>query len=196
MFCDQHKDELSAVYNYVRNACIIASAHVPKTSLHSNKVTPGWNDNARKLREDTLCWHHFWNINGRPKDGHIAEMHRVTRARYHREIRHLKKNAVKVKMQKMSDAIKSDKTRDFWSEIRKLKVYNTVMSNSIDGCNDNDDIIHQCAPIGCTRQEVGSLYSLETTSHSLPKTYLRLLIHTTYNFKWSRYTLTTLNISQ
>ena len=38
---------------------------------------------------------------------------------------------------------------------------------------------HQCAPIGCTRQEVGSLHSLETTSHSLQQTYLRLLIHTT-----------------
>ena len=111
VYYDQHKDELSTVYNYVINACIIASAHVPKTSSHSNKVTPGWNDNARKLREDALSWHHFWNINGRPKDGHIAEMHRVTRARYHRETRHLKKNAVKIKMQKMSDAIMSDKTR-------------------------------------------------------------------------------------
>ena len=54
----------------------------------------------------------------------------------------------------------------------------------------------QCAPIGCTRQEVGSLHSLETTLHSLQQAYLRLLIHTTQNFKWSRYTLTTLNISQ
>ena len=42
----------------------------------------------------------------------------------------------------MSDAIMSDKTRDFWSEIRKLKVHNTVMSNLIDGCNDNDDIMN------------------------------------------------------
>ena len=54
----------------------------------------------------------------------------------------------------------------------------------------------QCEPIGCTRQEVGSLHSLETTLHSQQQTYLRLLIHTTQNFKWSRYTLTTLNISQ
>ena len=49
---------------------------------------------------------------------------------------------------------------------------------------------------GCTRQEVGSLHSLEITSHSLQQTYLRLLIHTPQNFKWSRYTLTTLNLSQ
>ena len=31
--------------------------------------------------------------------------------------------------------------------------------------------------------KVGSLHSLETTSHSLQQTYLRLLIHTTQNFK-------------
>ena len=53
-----------------------------------------------------------------------------------------------------------------------------------------------CVPIGCTRQKVGSIHSLETTLHSLQQTYIRPLIHTTQNFKWSRYTLTTLNISQ
>ena len=54
----------------------------------------------------------------------------------------------------------------------------------------------QCAPMGCTRQGVGSFHSLETTLHSLQPTYLRPLIHTIPNFKFSRYTLTALNISQ
>ena len=54
----------------------------------------------------------------------------------------------------------------------------------------------QCMPIGCTRQEVGSLHSLETTLHSLQQTYLRPSIHTTQNPEWSRYTLTTLNIQK
>ena len=136
MFYDQHKDELSTMYTYVINACITASAHVPNTSSYSNKVIPGYNDN--ELREDALSWHHFWNINIYTYSG----MHGVTRARYHREIRHLKKNAVNIKMHKMSDAIMSDKTRDFWSEIRTLKVHNTVISNSIDGYNDNYDIMN------------------------------------------------------
>ena len=52
-----------------------------------------------------------------------------------------------------------------------------------------------CAPIGSTRQGVGSSHSLETTYHSLQHTYLRPLIHTTQNFKWSWYILTTLNTS-
>ena len=37
---------------------------------------------------------------------------------------------------------------------------------------------------------------LVTTLHSLQHTYIRPSIHTTQNFKWSRYTLTTLNMSQ
>ena len=37
---------------------------------------------------------------------------------------------------------------------------------------------------------MGSVHSLETTLHSLQQTYLRPSIHTTQNFKWSRYTLT------
>ena len=36
-------------------------------------------------------------------------------------------------------------------------------------------------PIGCTRQEVGSLHSLETTLRSQQQTYLRQLIHRTLN---------------
>ena len=43
---------------------------------------------------------------------------------------------------------------------------------------------------------LGSLHSLETTLHSQQQTYLRPSIHTTHNFKWSWYTLTTLHISQ
>ena len=42
----------------------------------------------------------------------------------------------------MSDAIMSDKTRDVWSDIKKLKVHNFVISNSIYGYNNNDDIVN------------------------------------------------------
>ena len=51
-----------------------------------------------------------------------------------------------------------------------------------------------CVPGCCIWQEVGSLHSLEITLQSQQQTYLRPSIHTTPNFKWSRYTLITLNI--
>ena len=46
--------------------------------------------------------------------------------------------------------------------------------------------IHNLTAVRTNRQEVGSLHSLETTLHLLQQTYLRLLIHTTQNFKWSK----------
>ena len=52
------------------------------------------------------------------------------------------------------------------------------------------------APICWIRQGKGSSPSLEITLHSQQQTYHRPSIHTTQNFKWSRYTLTTPNISQ
>ena len=49
-----------------------------------------------------------------------------------------------------------------------------------------------CMPIGCTSQEVDSLHYIKFTT-----TYIHsIIIHTTHNFKWSRNTLTTPNISQ
>ena len=54
----------------------------------------------------------------------------------------VKRENVKIKMHKMADAIMSDKTRDFWSEIRKLKIPNSVIRNVIDGYNDVDDIMN------------------------------------------------------
>ena len=53
-----------------------------------------------------------------------------------------------------------------------------------------------CVPIGCTMQEVGLLHLTLHYINYVKQTYLRTPIHTTQNFKWSRYTLITLNISQ
>ena len=47
-----------------------------------------------------------------------------------------------------------------------------------------------CVPIGCTRQEVGSL---ESTLHSLQQTYLRPSIHITQNFTSSTPAITTVS---
>ena len=87
--CLQHKDELYSLYISVIHACITASSHIPRIS-QSRKVIPGWNDEARNLREEALSWHHFWNIHGCLRDDYLAEMHRITRARYRRTIRQLK----------------------------------------------------------------------------------------------------------
>ena len=45
-------------------------------------------------------------------------------------------------MQKVLEALMSDKSIDRWSEIIKIKGHKSMMSNSSDGNYDNDDIVN------------------------------------------------------
>ena len=137
--CIDHKEELCELYNTVINTCITASDHIPTTS-NRIKVKPGWNDNVKQLKEDALSWHHFWKINNRPRVGYVAEMHRISRARYHRAIRHIDRNASKIKSEKIAEAMLSNNSRDMWSEVKKMKGRNSKLTCSIDDCSDSNDI--------------------------------------------------------
>ena len=67
-------------------------------------------------------------------------MHRIIRARYHRAIRHIEKEATKIQSEKMAQSILSDGSRCVWPEVRKIKGKKGKMACSMDDCNDNDDI--------------------------------------------------------
>ena len=71
--------------------CSSASDSISTTSSRSHRSKRGWNDFINYLRDDALSWHYFWIINCRPGTGYIAEMRRLSRARYHRAVRHLKR---------------------------------------------------------------------------------------------------------
>ena len=122
MFCLKHKEKISKLYSTVITSCINASDHIPTTSKRSGKVKPGWNDNVQLLKSEALSWHKLWKCNGCPRDGYFAEMRRVTRARYHRAIRHIDKHAKTIRMNKMADAIVSNRSRDLWCDSNNFGV--------------------------------------------------------------------------
>ena len=72
---------------------------------------PGWNNQVQQLKEEVLSWHAYWKAYGRPTSGYIAEIHRIIRARYHRAIRHIEKEATKIQSEKMAQSILSDGSR-------------------------------------------------------------------------------------
>ena len=117
-YCSVHKDEIVDFKKSVVNACITASDHIPTTSPSTAKVMPDWNVGVNYLRDEALSWHHFWKINGHPRAGHIAEMHRISRARYHRSIRHIQRNEKIIQSEKMAHAVVSVERytySDLWS---------------------------------------------------------------------------------
>ena len=63
-------------------------------------------------------------------------MRSVTRARYHRAIRHIDKHAKTIRMNKTADAIVSNRSRDLWCESNKLWCSSNLMPCTIVGDNE------------------------------------------------------------
>jgi hypothetical protein len=101
---------------------------------------PGWSEHVEELRQESLRWHHYWKDSGQPHDGDIAEMHRMSRARYHRAIRHIMKNSDNIRMERMAEAIADNRSRDLWKEVKKIKGRNNFAPANIDGVTSDYDI--------------------------------------------------------
>ena len=127
-------------YSQLIDICSSASDSIPTTSSPSHHSKPGWNDNIKYLRDDALSWHYFWKINSRPGTGYIAEMRRLSRARYHRAVRHLKRAKTRMRTEKMAEALISNRSRDVWSEVERMKGRSRKSACIIDGVNGDKDI--------------------------------------------------------
>ena len=95
---------------------------------------PYWKDGAKYLRN------HFRKLYHRHKAGHIAEMHWISRARYHRSIRHIQRNKKIIQSEKMIHVLMSNSSRDLWSEVRKVtgrNGRNGKISSNADGTFDS-----------------------------------------------------------
>ncbi len=67
-------------------------------------------------------------------------MHRVARAQYHRVVNMVKRNSVKISMNKIAEAMVNSNTHDFFTESRKLKGRNNNLSKTIDNASNDADI--------------------------------------------------------
>ncbi len=77
---------------------------------------------------------------GQPHLDLVAELHRISRAHYHRAVRSILKNRNLIKSEKMADAIADNRTRDLVKEARKIKSRYNFKPTNVDGCSGDDEI--------------------------------------------------------
>ena len=104
----------------------------------AKKIKSGWNEIVKEFKNEALTWHFLWKSNGCPSDGYFAEQRRITSVRCYRAITHIERNATKMRMVKMADAVLSNSSTDIWREVEKMKskINYSMMSSTVDG---NDD---------------------------------------------------------
>ena len=87
--------------------------------------------------QEAIFWHRQWRAVGKPHQGDITEMRRITRARYHRDVIHIMREDDTTKM---AEAISKNRNRDLWSEVRRIKGRNQFLPSSIDGVVGDEEI--------------------------------------------------------
>ena len=98
--------------------------------MKTKKVIPGWNDYVEYHRKEAIFWHYIWKCNNSPRVGTIADIRNSTRAKYHYALRYVRKNV----------EIINNRSRDFWSEVKKSRHAAGSFANVVDGETDPGEI--------------------------------------------------------
>ena len=67
-------------------------------------------------------------------------MRRLSKAMYHRVVRHLKRDETRMRTKQMAEALISNRSRDLWSEVKRMKGRSRKSACTIDGVNGGKDI--------------------------------------------------------
>ena len=101
---------------------------------------PGWTEYVQPLRDKALFWHRLWLECDRRKTGAVADSMRRTRAAYHYAIQRIKKDENTIVCERIANAILCNDTRNFWSEIKRLRGGKAGRTSTIDGLSDKHSI--------------------------------------------------------
>ena len=98
----------------------------------------GWTEYVQPVREKSLFWHGVWLQCGRPWTGGVADCMRRTHAAYHYAIRKVKRDDII--NERLADSILNNSTRDFWSEIKRIRSNGSGTSRIVDGQTESISI--------------------------------------------------------
>ena len=101
---------------------------------------PDWNTLVKPFYEQSLYWHKLWKDSGCPHSGYVSEMIIKSRAQYHQAYKQAARNAKNNSRKKMAETVLNDNSRQFWTEVRKIKHQSTQLPTSMDGAMSNDAI--------------------------------------------------------
>ena len=104
----------------------------------TDKAIAGWNDHVKQAREQSLLWHFMWQQSGRPNHGHIYQIMKTTRHRYHYSVRWCKKNTQQIQRSKLAENIGYSDT--FWSEPRKIIPATKQISETVGTAQGSSEI--------------------------------------------------------
>ena len=137
-----HKNYIELLCRQLVEACLQAGDKtLPKLKQAvPQKSIPMWNRVAKEKRDQSLFWHNLWISCGKPKTGHVYNIMKSTRLKYHLEVRTLKRHDKNLRKQIFAEKVLHNNNRKFWTEVKKIDSGSKPLPATMDGKSDPRDI--------------------------------------------------------
>ena len=89
----------------VVKCCIDSGLTSIPSSGNNVREVPGWNDEVKQAKDQSLFWHWIWLESGRPNTGHVYAIMKRTRHQYHYSVRRCKLKKQEIQRTKLSENV-------------------------------------------------------------------------------------------
>ena len=142
--CASHDCHIQLLHDDIINALLIARQRVltftkPSKGNHK-KDPPGYNEYVALEFDHALRWHHIYLDHGCPSFGFIFGMRKFTRSIYHKKVKFINREH-KLKKQAIATAFINNDSRDFWSEISKIRKKTQNNKCLVEGNTDDPNVV-------------------------------------------------------
>ena len=124
--CSIHKSLIDNYSVHISSTLLCCASRSFPCFTPSSKRIVGWNDNARKYKNDSCFWYKVWEEAGCPVSGVLSSIKRSAKRRYKYEVRHLKRRQQYLLRNRLACNKKKDR---FLSAVKKVNKPNASLSS-------------------------------------------------------------------
>lgn len=143
-FCKLHCITIHNLYVHIINSLLRAAQLSIKFTDPDNKShkppTIGWNDSVKPLQCELMHWNKIWKGQGRPRVGFVRDMYTSARRSYHRQRKFIVRRQKRLRKQKIAFAFIRSNTKNYWSQINKIRGRSRKVASIIEGYSKYADI--------------------------------------------------------
>ena len=118
--CDtSHINDTNLFYEQTMRSLLQASDTVfSNPPAYKGTIKPGWSDYVAELYNAHKDVARLWCNAGKPRNGDLFELRRVSKARYKYALRFIKRNEADMRKESLGNKLADSDSREFWKEIK------------------------------------------------------------------------------
>ena len=137
----RHVEAVFKLYDDIINCLKEASDKAfPSTSNRGYTTMPGWSEYVADLYKTSRDVREMWLGAGRPRNGHIFDLHMRMKACCKYAIRFIKRNEKQMRKESLAKKLSTLDSNSFWKEVRHMNHCNTPLPTTIDGVTGEANI--------------------------------------------------------